>query len=193
MVHRVLFLFSCLIAINTTVFGVETILFIRHGEKPINGLGQLSCRGMNRSLSLPNVILTKFGTPDFLVAPNPVIQKEDKGISYNYLRPLVTLEPLAIKTSKNINLTCGYNEIDCVSALLLTKEYDNKTVLIAWEHHNIEDIIKKISDIKSNNLRIPNWENDDFDTIYVLTIDKNFMNLRLDKQGLNNQSENCSF
>jgi hypothetical protein len=179
--------------INTAIFGVETILFIRHGEKPIDGLGQLSCKGINRSLFLPNVILNKFGTPDLLVAPNPVIQKEDRGIFYNYLRPLATLEPLAIKTSQNIDLSCGYNDIDCIANLLLENKYNDKVVLVVWEHHNIDDIIKKIASNKGVTLNIPNWESDDFDTIYVIKLGKNFINFNVDIEGLNQQNADCSF
>jgi hypothetical protein len=32
---------------------VETIIFIRHGEKPLSGLGQITCQGLNRALALP--------------------------------------------------------------------------------------------------------------------------------------------
>ena len=42
---------------------VETIVCIRHGEKPPGGLGQLTCQGLNRALALPKVLLGKFGTP----------------------------------------------------------------------------------------------------------------------------------
>ena len=31
----------------------ETIVFMRHGEKPPEGLGQLDCQGLNRALALP--------------------------------------------------------------------------------------------------------------------------------------------
>jgi hypothetical protein len=31
---------------------VETMVCIRHGEKPLLGLGQLTCRGLNRALAL---------------------------------------------------------------------------------------------------------------------------------------------
>ena len=34
----------------------ETIVFVRHGEKPEAGLGQLNCQGLNRALALPSVI-----------------------------------------------------------------------------------------------------------------------------------------
>ena len=193
MIHKSFYLWLLLIAIHTTVFATETILFIRHAEKPIEGLGQLSCKGFNRSISLPNVIIKKFGEPDYLVAPNPTIQKLDKGISYNYLRPLATLEPFAIKISKNINLTCGYDDINCISNLLLENKYENKIILVAWEHHNIEDIVKKIALTKGVTLNIPNWDSDDFDTIYVLKMTKNSLDLTLDKEGLENQNEKCNF
>src|SRR5580692_7372024 len=51
---------------------LETIVCIRHGEKPPGGLGQLNCRGLNRALALPDVLLKKFGTPQFIFAPNPM-------------------------------------------------------------------------------------------------------------------------
>jgi hypothetical protein len=40
---------------------VETIVGIRHGEKPLLGLGQLTCKGLNRALALSQVLLEKFG------------------------------------------------------------------------------------------------------------------------------------
>ena len=52
----------------------ETIVFFRHGEKPAGGLGQLTCQGLNRALALPGVLLDKFGTPDYLYAPNPAVE-----------------------------------------------------------------------------------------------------------------------
>ncbi|HXC36205.1 MAG TPA: hypothetical protein VNV43_10045, partial [Candidatus Acidoferrales bacterium] len=74
---------------------VETLICIRHGEKPPGGLGQLTCRGLNRSLALPDVLLKKFGAPQFIFAPNPT-QKVDPG-GYYYVRPLTTIEPTAIR------------------------------------------------------------------------------------------------
>jgi len=34
----------------------ETIVFMRHGEKPSDGYGQLTCQGFNRSLAIPTVL-----------------------------------------------------------------------------------------------------------------------------------------
>ena len=31
-------------------------MFLRHGEKPSGGYGQLTCQGLNRSLALPDIL-----------------------------------------------------------------------------------------------------------------------------------------
>ena len=81
----------------------ETIVLIRHGEKPVDGLGQLNCQGLNRSLALPRVLLAKFGKPAFIFAPNPTRQVNDKGRPYDYVRPLATIEPTAIQLGLPVN------------------------------------------------------------------------------------------
>ena len=43
---------------------IETIVCIRHGEKPSASLGQLTCHGFNRALRLPRVLIGKFGKPE---------------------------------------------------------------------------------------------------------------------------------
>ena len=53
----------------------ETIVLIRHGEKPVEGLGQLNCQGLNRALALPFVIEKLFGKPDAVFAPDPAQSK----------------------------------------------------------------------------------------------------------------------
>jgi hypothetical protein len=50
---------------------VETIVFIRHGEKLEGGFGQLNCQGLNRALALAPIIAKSFGKPDAIFAPNP--------------------------------------------------------------------------------------------------------------------------
>ena len=47
---------------------VETIVFIRHGEKPEGGFGQLNCQGLNRALALAPIIAKSFGRPDAIFA-----------------------------------------------------------------------------------------------------------------------------
>src|SRR5277367_2895492 len=74
----------------------ETIVLVRHGEKPALGLGQLDCQGLNRALALPAVIAKQFGKPDAVFAPDPAQKKDDLGLPYDSVRPLATIEPTAI-------------------------------------------------------------------------------------------------
>ena len=89
----------------------QTIVFFRHGEKPSGGYGQLTCQGLNRALALPLVLTGKFGTPDVLYAPSPAVKVTDTAGSFYYVRPLATIEPLAIKLGMPVNTKYGYNAI----------------------------------------------------------------------------------
>ena len=51
------------VAVAAPAHAQQTIVLLRHGEKPSAGLGQLTCQGLNRSLALPDVLLAKFGKP----------------------------------------------------------------------------------------------------------------------------------
>jgi hypothetical protein len=81
---------------------LETIVFIRHGEKPADDKGQLTCQGLNRALALPKVLLGKFGRPDFIFAPLTA-PGVFFGHTYCYLRPLMTIEPTAITAGLPVN------------------------------------------------------------------------------------------
>ena len=86
---------------------VETLLFVRHGEKPAEGLGQLTCQGLNRALALPAVIAAKYGKPDAIYAPDPGEKKNDHGHSWYYVRPLATVEPTAIQFGMPVQTPWG--------------------------------------------------------------------------------------
>src|SRR4029079_8546072 len=75
----------------------QTIVFLRHGEKPSGGLGQLTCQGLNRSLALPSVLIGRYGTPDYVYAQTPSVKMNDPAGSFYYVRPLATIEPTAIR------------------------------------------------------------------------------------------------
>src|SRR5205807_472926 len=106
----------------------QTIVFLRHGDKPSTGLGQLTCRGFNRALALPTVLTGKFGTPDRLYAPDPAVKITDPGGSFYYVRPLATIEPLAIKLGMPINTKYGYNAIAALQSALISTGYANATI-----------------------------------------------------------------
>src|SRR5256885_12023629 len=86
----------------------ETIVFFRHGEKPSGGYGQLTCQGFNRAIALHDVLVSRFGKPTYLFAPSPTPKMADPAGSYYYVRPLATIEPMAIRLGLPVNAHYGY-------------------------------------------------------------------------------------
>ena len=89
----------------------ETIVVLRHGEKPPGGLGQINCKGLNRSLALPKVLIGRFGRANAIFAPNPAVQMRENSLSanmYSYVRPLATIEPTAIALGLPVNTQLGF-------------------------------------------------------------------------------------
>jgi len=114
---------------------VETIVCIRHGEKPLLGLGQLTPRGLNRALALPEVLLTKFGKPSFIFAPDPNQVANDLGGEFCYVRPLATIEPAAIEYGVPVNTHFGFKDIAGLQQELTKPVYESATIFVAWGAH----------------------------------------------------------
>jgi hypothetical protein len=174
---------------------VETIVCIRHGEKPPGGLGQLTCRGLNRALALPNVLLARYGTPQFVFAPNPD-QKVDTREGYYYVRPLATIEPTAIRCGLPVNTEFGFREIRDLEEELQKPAYQNATVFIAWEHVLLDYFAKAlIMHHGGDPARVPYWPDSDYDTIFVFKITndagKESFSFTIEHEGLNNLSDTC--
>jgi hypothetical protein len=178
---------------------VETIVVIRHGEKPKGGLGQLTCRGLNRALALPKVLLGKYGTPQFIFAPNTT-QKVDGKIdtvgAYYYVRPLMTIEPTAIRCGLPVNTQFGFMEIGGLESELKKPQYKNATIFIAWEHALLDifvkDMVKKYGGDPG---KVPTWPGKDYDTIFLLKITrsegKESIAFTIDHENLNDLSDDC--
>jgi len=172
---------------------VETIVCIRHGEKPPGGLGQLTNRGLNRSLALPKVLLKKYGKPQFIFAPNP-IHKVDGNPGYYYVRPLATIEPTAIQCGLPVNTEFGYDEIRQLEAELAKPQYQNATVFVAWEHGLLDKFAKNmVKDHAGDARAVPAWPGAEYDMIFVFHItddngQKKF-SFAVDHEGLNGLSD----
>jgi hypothetical protein len=174
---------------------VETLVCIRHGEKPLGGLGQLNCRGLNRSLALPKVLLAKFGNPQFIFAPNPT-QKVDSKEGYYYVRPLATIEPTAIRLGLPVDTQFGFKEIVGLENELKKPAYEDATVFVAWEHGKLDDFAQAV--VKHHGGRVtqvPPWPGADYDTIFVFKFIKDAgresFTFNVDHEGLNDQNESC--
>lgn len=173
----------------------STIVIVRHGEKPAQGLGQLSCHGLNRSLALVPVLLSHYGTPVAIYAPNPAIKKIDKGVSYAYIRPLATIEPLAIRVGLPVNVDWGMEDIDQLAEVLLAQT--EGTQVVAWEHHFAVMLARQLLAVSgSDPADVPDWNDADFDSIYVVRISGHDKDRRAafahESEGLNNLSNNCA-
>jgi hypothetical protein len=173
---------------------VETIVCLRHGEKPQGGLGQLTCRGLNRALALPKVLLAKFGTPQFVFAPNPT-QKSD-GNNYYYVRPLMTIEPTAIQCGLPVNTQFGFREIKGLEDELEKPAYQGATIFVAWEHSLLDEFVKNLVKTHGGNPdQVPAWPGHDYDTIFLVKITHSGASqtvaFTLDHEGLNNLSDDC--
>ena len=159
-----------------SVFGAElpvteTIVLVRHGEKPADGLGQLNCQGLNRALALPAVIGKLFGRPDAVFAPDPAQSKEDYGHLYNYVRPLATIEPTAIVFGLPVDASIGVENLDALRHKLVSPVYRNSLVVVAWEHAAIAKLARLlVADRGGDPTIVPDWQADDFDSIYVVKL-----------------------
>lgn len=177
--------------------GEQKIIFIRHGEKPEQGLGQINCQGLNRALALPAVLLAKFGKPDFVFASDPHEKKIDSGQSYNYVRPLLTVAPTAVQLGLPINTSFGYDNIQGLQQELAAPRYQNAVVLVAWEHRLLEEMVKAMLERMGGQAsEVPRWKGSDFDSIYVVTVRRSeaqaTASFALEHQGLNGQSPACT-
>lgn len=189
----VLLILSCSVlsirAQSTSNSKTETIVCIRHGEKPKGGLGQLTVRGLNRSLALPKVLLKKYGRPEYIFAPSPA-EKVDGVPGYYYVRPLATIEPTAIQCGLPVNTKFGYTEIKGLEEELNKTNYQNATIFIAWEHGLMDSFARNmVKDNGGDPKQVPQWKNTDYDMIFVFkltrTDGKKEFSFAVDHEGLN--------
>lgn len=130
------------------------VMIIRHGEltpqseavvdftgwhlKPmkLTNSQPLNVRGWQRAYALapfftmqPEIL--KFGKIVALYAPYP-------NADYNSVRPIQTVTPLSEKMKKKINIKYNIDQgALLVDEIMNNKKYDNKTVLVAYEHMHI--------------------------------------------------------
>lgn len=161
---------ECTSQTNNT--GVQKVVIIRHGEKNDQG-DNLSCKGLNRSLLLPAVLYNKYKLPDKIFVPSV-----NNGKSASQLRMLETITPFAIKYNINIDTKYDVDDAkDLADAVLKTKGY----ALIIWEHKNIHDVAKALG-VNDKGIK---WDDNDFDSIWVIDFKNGKGTLTMDKENIN--------
>ena len=155
-----------------------TVVIIRHGEKPLNN-HNLSCKGQNRALQLPDVLNNKFPKFDQTFVPSL-----SQGKHTSHARMFQTVTPLAIKNKLEINSKFGGKDYANIVRYIFSKK---GTVLLVWKHSNIQDIAQNFG-VKNP----PKWSNKDFDSIWVISFKNGKASLEIDKQGIA-PSVNCNY
>ena len=154
--------------------GVETLVLVRHAEKPAEGLGLLTCKGLNRALLLPDFFASNFERPDHIFAPNPAVKVTEihgNGQRYDYVRPLLTIGPTAVRFGVPINTQLPFNDPGLLADTLLDPQYHNDTIYVAWEHANLVTFAEIVLTRFHDPTPVPPWPNGDYDTFHVFRID----------------------
>lgn len=180
---------AALLLLSQSALAQETLIFVRHGEKPANDSGQLTCKGLNRALALPDVLLDRYGKPDFIFAAGP---KENK--TGSSLRALSTIMPTAVRVGLPIGIQFHADDIAGLQQELLSDKYQNSRIFIAWEHKNLDKAVKNIVAARGGDANlVPEWPGSDFDSIFVVTLDQGKVSFRQEREGLIQLAESCPF
>ncbi|QAY88948.1 histidine phosphatase family protein [Pseudomonas sp. ACM7] len=179
--------------------GTQTLVFLRHAEKPEGGLGQLNCQGLNRAIDLATLLPEKFGKANYVFAANPTrnVEEGEQDNSYSYIRPLMTISPSAIKLGLPVNINFSANDTSDLADELLQDKYHNSVIYTAWSHGYLPELINKVAGeaVGKKQTIADDWESNDYDSLYVLTLTwhngKASVVSHSYKQGLNNGSQTC--
>ena len=185
--HNLLGGLAALLLFSQNALAQETLIFVRHGEKPANSSGQLTCKGLNRALALPDILLSRYGKPDFIFAAGP---KENKAGSS--LRALSTIMPTAVRVGLPIGIQFHADDIAGLQQELLSDKYQNSRIFIAWEHKNLDKAVKNIVAARGGDANsVPSWPGSDFDSVFVVTLDQGKVSFRQESEGLTALAETC--
>ncbi|WP_339431917.1 MULTISPECIES: histidine phosphatase family protein [unclassified Pseudomonas] len=181
------------------VDGTQTLVFLRHAEKPEGGLGQLNCQGLNRAIDLSTLLPEKFGKANYVFAANPTRNVEEGELdnAYSYIRPLMTISPAAIKLGLPVNIEFSANDTSDLARELLEDKYHNSTIYTAWSHGYLPELINKVAGkaLGEKQTITDDWASSDFDSLYVLTLTwhngKASLQSHSYKQGLDHGKQTC--
>jgi hypothetical protein len=156
---------SAALEAKTAGLADATVLIIRHAEKPDSGTG-LSPAGEARAQAYVGYFqhLTLNGVafrPDTLMATAD---------SKNSARERLTLEPLSRALGIPIDLRFGNKDLAGL-VHVLTSEAHGKSVLIAWHHGTLPQIIEALGGDPHAVLPDGYWPDNVFDAVVVLRYD----------------------
>ena len=182
------------VSIPPTINKSETVYLIRHAEAhPILSFedGNYVCAGQWRALELPNFLPDGLGmmpTPQQVysidpaqVAPGGTNAAGDS--AWSYVRPSLTAEPYAIANGLPFGLAANFELLAMDSPLLTSNffftggQFSNQVLLVAYEHDHIPPTVNALLGSYfpggGGPVPAPGWPDDDYDTIWTVTLDAN--------------------
>jgi hypothetical protein len=98
-----------------------------------------------------------------------------------------------------VNTQIGFQQIDKLQKELLQPAYAHSLIFVAWEHNKLYEFAEQVLKYYGTTpAQLPEWTNDDYETIYVFHITRAGSNgtpratLEIQKEGLSNTlSDTC--
>ena len=155
-------------------------------------------QGPEPALALPKVLIPRYGKPDRIYAPDPGKRIGRLGnLSYSYVRPLMTIEPIAIQLEMPVNALIGFKNVGQLRKELLVPGNANSVIYLAWEHVYLNQFAKRLLKAYGKDPSVvPDWPNDEYDRIYIFQLKgagkKKDLTFRVEQQGLTDSlSDKC--
>ncbi len=151
-----------LLLVSETIFAMPAqILFMRHGEKPLQG-DELSEQGWQRARALPSLFLNrpefqKYGAPVALYAMSP---EKVKGS----VRAIQTLKYVSQLFHLPLDTRFTRDQVDeLINNIKSDKNFDGKMIVVCWEHKVLVQIAQKLG--LSNKY---DWKSEIYDRVWEL-------------------------
>lgn len=144
----------------------KAVILIRHAEEPHDDETYLSKKGVERSRRLPKLFkdhpkLRKLGAPVALFAAGA------KGKNSS-VRSIQTLHFLSQALKISINDSYLRDDVkDLTEEILENNDYDDKVVVICWQHRLLPVIAERLG-VKE----APNYPHEKFDRVWLITYNK---------------------
>jgi len=169
----------------------ETVYLIRHAEAhPTRWWedGNYVGAGQWRALDLPNALRGKIH-PNLVYSIDPAQDLPGStsvvGDSYSYVRTNTTVLPYAIANNLPYNVAASFEMLaqsppqqplatQASNFFFTGGTFSNQALLVGWEHDHIPPTVNAL--LASYNPNIPpapNWPDDDYDTVWTVTLDAN--------------------
>lgn len=196
----------------------EKVYFVRHVEAHPNNQfenGNYVCQGQWRALGTAGILYRRITASSGGHLPhNFQVYGPDPSYTVgpyrnSYVRAALTVYPFAIAYGLPMHLMAGISwkewsseERSAIhfffthhSAKGHGPNFSGSTLLIGWEHDNIEEIVKYLlenyyqSKGPANAAQLPRWNGNDYDTIWVLSLDaKGNLTFRNECEGVASES-----